>query len=326
MAKHKRLNPLSAAALTPVCTESLTVPVSGTDQLHLMRLYVDKRNPGQPVLLVHSIARDGSCFIGERHTGLAPYLARQGYDVYVVDLRGRGKSWPKVSGNSHYGVHQAITEDIPAVIKAIIKKHPDTAQRWIGHGWGGVLLSSYLARYGESLCEVVSMVQLGSRRRSGALGAPKKAVLNGLWRRLGKSMVWVNGYLPAKKLRLGNCNEAAQLYRDYLYWSDAEQWIDPKDNFDYGKALKRQHLPPTLYIASTGDTFYGRPEDVRYYALESGRHNGRLLRTDFRSGSLHNYSHLDLLEHPAASGELFPVVCDWLASDTHDAEKTLQPA
>lgn len=301
----------SNVSRVPFCAESLTVPVSGTEQLHLARYYVDKNHLRAPVLMVHSIARDGSSFTASRNGGLAAYLAREGYDVYVIDLRGHGKSWPKVSSNSSFGVHQLITEDIPAAIKTIVKKRGDVPQLWVGHGWGGVLLCSYLARYGDSLCPLAAMVQLGSRRRSVNNSFLKAFVIDFIWARLCKPVVWLTGYLPAGKLALGDANETANSYRDYLHWSRSEQWLDPKDGFDYGHALKRQVLPSTLYLSSGGDSAYGHPDDVRRYALELGRHDGRLLRIDRERGGLRNYNHDELIGHADAEQELFPLMVSW---------------
>ena len=77
--------------------ESITVPLPSTDQAHLTRFYRDKRNLGTPVFMLHSTLQDSSTFFSDKGTGLACYLARQGYDVFVGDMRGKGKSWPQVN-------------------------------------------------------------------------------------------------------------------------------------------------------------------------------------------------------------------------------------
>ena len=55
-------------------------------------------------------------FYTEKGKGLGCYLAEQGFDVYVLDLRGRGKSTPLINAESDYGQHEAITHDIPLLI------------------------------------------------------------------------------------------------------------------------------------------------------------------------------------------------------------------
>ena len=53
--------------------------------------------------MVHGMVEDGRIFYHKSGKGLACYLAKQGYDVYVVDLRGIGQSTPKISADSDHG-------------------------------------------------------------------------------------------------------------------------------------------------------------------------------------------------------------------------------
>lgn len=285
--------------------------VPGAEQLHISRFYADKRQLGAPVLLLHSVAQDSRVFTGGASGGLAAFLARQGFDVFVADLRGKGKSWPRVGRHSRYGLHQMVTEDIPAIIRTLVNKRGAVPQLWVGHGLGGVMLCSYLARYGESLAPVLAIAHFGSRRQSGLMNLTKRLVIDGIWRRMGALSVFLNGYLPAKKLRIGVCDESTQIYRDYMSWTENPHWLDPSDGFDYGEGIRRQLLPPSLYFASAGDTRYGHPEDIRRFIRELGRHDSRLLVFDRQSGGLRNYDHFELLQHPDAERELFPVLAAW---------------
>ena len=92
-------------------------------------------------------------------------MADQGYDVYIGDLRGKGLSTPPIGKFSNYGQTEAITEDIPAFIEHIIRVASACQQHWIAHSWGGVLLSSYYARFPEHRSLVNSMVYFAVKRR-----------------------------------------------------------------------------------------------------------------------------------------------------------------
>ena len=297
---------------SPLHHESIMASLPSTDQVHMTRLYRDKKKLGAPVFMLHSTAGDGTTFYPDDGSGLACYLARRGYDVYVADLRGRGKSWPQVSRRSAFGSHQAITEDIPALLKKIVIKRGKVPQIWIGHGWGSVLLCGYYARFGDSLSPVAQMVHFGARRRIHSLNSQKKFFINFLWVKLSGWLVRINGYMPAKLLRLGQCDESRGNFSDYLNWSFRDDWNDIEDGFSYGEAVRRQQLPPSLYFASEGDRAYGDPADVREFIKELGPHDGRLWVLSRRGGSLRDYSHLEMLRHKDCEEDHFPLLLDWL--------------
>lgn len=292
--------------------ESIMVSVPSGDQVHMMRFYEDKNNLGMPVFMLHSAAQEGKSFYEGSGGGLACYLARQGYDVYVGDLRGKGKSWPRVGPFSKFGSHQLITEDIPAMIGKIVSKRGASPQVWVSHGWGGVLMCAYYARYGDSLCPVARMVHFAVRRQATAINLQQRWWFNFVWGPLSRLLVKLNGYLPAKLLRVGSCNESARSYQDYQHWTQQERWDDPEDGFDYGQAILQQQLPPSFYFASRGDTIYGHPDHIRQFMMELGPHDGRLLVLDSEAGSLHDYSHAEMLLHEDCEEDHFPLLLDWL--------------
>src|SRR4030095_1841468 len=127
--------------------ESLFVSLKGHDRLHLRRLY---RKPlGPPVLLLHGSIENGRIFYSKSGKGLGPYLAKNGFDVYVGDLRGRGGSTPPIGRDSSYGQTEAIVEDIPEMMNLLHEIRGNTPVHWIAHSWGGVLMASCLARFPE---------------------------------------------------------------------------------------------------------------------------------------------------------------------------------
>lgn len=291
------------------------VPIGAGPQLHLKRICEDKFSPGPPVFMLHGLAEDGKIFYSARGRGLAWYLALQGYDVYVADLRGRGKSWPAVGAKSSEGLHEAINEDLPALIKAIVRKRGPVPQIWISHAWGGVLTSSFFARYGEEFCPVSAMVYFGCRRAVGDGGWRKALALRGFWKTGLRFASAITGYMPAKDLKLGTSNETRQTFVDALRWMFDSQWKDPVDEYDYSIAAKTRKYPPSLYFACAADTVYGHPDDVRAFIAELGEHNGRLIVLSESTGSQQDYGHIEMLIAEQAVEDHFPLLQDWLASE-----------
>lgn len=56
------------------------------------------------------------------------------------------------------------------------------------------------------------------------------------------------GYLPAK--RFGSDDETRLSHKKDVEWIKRNHWKSSFDDFDYGKALPEESLPPILYICS----------------------------------------------------------------------------
>ena len=81
--------------------ESLFIQDDGY-QLHLR--HISKNSAGTPILMLHGAIENGLIFYTEKGKGLACYLAAQGFDVYVADLRGRGQSTPIINPDSDQNI------------------------------------------------------------------------------------------------------------------------------------------------------------------------------------------------------------------------------
>lgn len=286
--------------------------VTGRVQLHLRRLWCGDKGRGEPVLMFHGAAEDGRIFYSHSGLGLACWLARNGFEVFVPDLRGRGKSWPAINQHSDFGFHEMIVEDIPALAAAVRRCAGDREQIWISHSLGGPLAVAALARHGAEALGVGRLVHFAARRRVCATGLRRRLLVDLLWNRLGRLAVAVEGYLPAPALRLGTARESARCFHDGLRWAHDIQWLDPEDDFDYGAALAAGTWPRSLYLASSADRAFGHPDDVRDFMHEVGQHDGRLLVVGTAAGGSVDYSHTGILLRPEAEAELFAQLLDWL--------------
>jgi pimeloyl-ACP methyl ester carboxylesterase len=112
--------------------------------------------------MLHGAITNGRIFYTESGKGLAHYLARAGYDVFVLDLRGRGASTPHVDRDATHGQTESICIDLPAVQAAILEINGGKQAHWIAHSWGGVLMSSCLLRFPALIPQVKSCVYFAS--------------------------------------------------------------------------------------------------------------------------------------------------------------------
>ncbi|MEM8500112.1 MAG: alpha/beta fold hydrolase [Pseudomonadota bacterium] len=293
-------------------TESMMVSVGAGPQLHMRRFCNDRFTPGTPVLMIHGLVEDGHIFYSNTGSGLAWYLAAAGFDVYVADLRSRGKSWPGLNAKSTDSLHEAINADMPALQTAIVRRRGPIPQIWMSHAWGGVLSSSYFAKHGNEIAPIQAMVYFGTRRYAKCDGWRKKLALKGFWRGGLLLAAKFQGYVPAKQMRLGTANEARPYFSQSMQWTLQPEWVDPEDDHDYALSAKTRMFPASLYFASECDRVYGCPDDVREFIASLGAHDGRLIVLSKRGGNTKDYGHVDMLSDRCAEEDHFPVLLEWL--------------
>lgn len=291
-------------------TENHFIQINATDRLHLMRFYENEN--GTPVFLLHGAIENGHIFYSKNQKGLAPFLAENGFDVYIGDLRGRGKSTPAISRVSLYGQTEAINEDIPAFIEHIIKLRGNVPQFWFAHSWGGVLLSSYFARYVQYRPLVKGMVYFATKRSIRVRNLHRYLMIDFMWNRFGFLLTKLYGYLPGKSWGYGSDNETLKSHAQSVTWVKPSAWVDPEDHFDYGAAIKKIKLPPILYLAGEKDYCLGNKNDVLDFIEESGDKSAKFILLSKKNGHLHDYDHINILTHPDAREDQFRLVLEWM--------------
>lgn len=292
---------------------------AGETTLHIKRFSpgasLERQIP--PVLMLHGSLSNGRIFYSESGKGLAPFLARLGYDVYVGDLRGRGKSRPRIAPGADYGQNESIRQEIPAMIQEIRRRRGEIPQHWVAHSWGGVLLYSVLARFPEFRPGVRSLVLVVTRRSIRQNNWSVFWKFHLFWHHVGQWLARKKGYLPAREWKFGADNETLLSLAECSAWVKPSPWIDTRDGFDYGKAIQGADLPPSLWLAGAGDTDIAHPRDVRDFAIETGSPDIELHVLGKRSGNTMDYGHSEILTHPKAADEVFPLIGTWLGR--HDA-------
>jgi alpha-beta hydrolase superfamily lysophospholipase len=96
-------------------------------------------------------------------------LARQGFNVFVADLRGRGQSTPSLkeeakAGGARHGQLEYIRDDIPKMVEAVQQIAEQQKLHCVAHSWGGVLFASAMGRTPAVADAVASQVYVASKR------------------------------------------------------------------------------------------------------------------------------------------------------------------
>ncbi len=289
--------------------ESLFIE-DGHHQLHLRHIV---QNPGGvPVLMLHGTIENGKIFYTHSGKGLACYLAKQGFDVYVADFRGKGASTPNIADDAEHGQYEAITRDIPLFLD-FISERCQQPMHVICHSWGGVLLASTLARYPKRCQQVASMLCFGTKRSIYRTSLRKRWTVDLLWNRIAPLLARKKGYIDAVKYKFGADNETLPFLQQSVQWVKQQPWQDPLDSFDYHQAAQKLPWPRTWHITGISDHLLGHQEDVKAFIEESNQAAEFSLLSKAAGNAL-DYDHIDILTHPHALDDHFPAVVDWLTN------------
>lgn len=297
--------------------ESLFIDHSSGDKLHLKRICADLDHPGPPVFMLHGSIENGRIFYSKSGKGFGPFLAREGFDVYVCDLRGRGLSTPAINRKSNHGQAEAISEEIPAFLSEIKRLRGNVPMHFVAHSWGGVSLLAYLARPAVAV-EVKSMVFFGTKRRITVRNRAYWWNIGVGWQVVARISMALRGYLAAKQVGMGADNITRRTWKETNDWIYQKDWKHWQDGFDYHAAFRKMNadatgLPPILSFAGVNDKVLGHPSDVKLLLdeLRPG-HQVRLELLSKQNCHLHDYGHIDMLTHPLAAEDHFLMAREWM--------------
>lgn len=293
-----------------------------TSAAHLPGDYESLPGLGRRVFMLHGEAESGRVFYDSKSKGLAWYLAHQGYEVFVADLGGRGRSLVPDGDMSTLSVQQIIHSAIPKLLQAIANKPIEQGEEtyfgcgadiWVGHGFGTVMLSAAWASMPDYLRTAQQMIFFSGRRRV----TNQKKISQLFSTLLGNPLMqkWVSrcNSFPAKKLGIGSANESVGWYANYLNWMTNPRWLG-EDGIDYARTLLVKPLPPILHLAAQQEGVCANLRDARSFINELGPHDARLMVYDKIGDSSRSHNHLSMLLDESAEHDIFPDLADWLQS------------
>lgn len=279
--------------------------------LHVMHIS-QPGHDGTPILLIHGMIEDGRIFYHKSGKGLGSFLAQQGYNVYVADLRGKGLSTPKITAASRYGQTETIQEDIPSLIRFVLSHSGKDKLHLVAHSWGGVYVNSALLFQPELISHVLSSTFLGSKRTVRAKTIERYIKIELIWNRLSLLASKRSGYLPAVRYKLGSANESLKTHQQCVDWVKNDAWVDSDNHFDYGAAAKVTTLKPTLHIAAIADNSMGHQFDVKSFIKECGPHKADFMLLAKKRGNALDYDHINMLTAPECVQDHFPTIHHWI--------------
>jgi pimeloyl-ACP methyl ester carboxylesterase len=187
-------------------------------------------SPQKTVLYVHGATYPSATAFDLRLGGFSwmDYIARAGYDVWLVDVRGYGGSTrpaamdQPASANPPFATTAEAVRDVGAAVDHILKKRGIAKLNLIGWSWGTVTMAWYTAQNNAKVEKLVLYAPVWIRRTAslvqtgpGPLAAYRTVPMNAAKQR------WLSGVAPEKQADLIPAGW-------FEAWADATWKTDPK--------------------------------------------------------------------------------------------------
>ncbi|MFQ5903023.1 MAG: alpha/beta fold hydrolase [Candidatus Binatia bacterium] len=307
-------------------------------ELALVRLRIGKKARRQsPVILSHGLFVNSRFLNLDEDHSLGRYLAKEGFDVWNLSLRGTGRSLnPLRWGTKTWTLDDIIDRDISAVIRYVQKETRRSRIIWVGYGMGGLLLYGYLEKRGDS--GLVALVTIGSPVTfTDTEQEPMKRLLK-LEENptLKKIFLYLNGpFLGRILIPLVPKIEGVFYNREnigdevkkrlleealadinpgvldhLLLMIKRGEFVSAKGDFSYRKNLAKIQIP-VLLIGGEKDRL-APPAVIRTVRRTLGSKDRTLRIFGPRSKDSVAYGHFDLILGKKAREEVYPVIGRWL--------------
>jgi len=296
--------------------------------------YRAKMSPGEPVFLCHGFMSNQFSFALPAGRALVDVLCANGYDCWVVDLRGSLSSMPAPgTTRDDPTFDDYLLKDIPSVLEFIRNRTGHSKVHWIGHSMGGMLLYAYdmvfgteLLASGTTLGSPVGFRDLWSHDPSPLVRLRRGSLL--LFRGIGRVVLWVftvfhprdpvipfnwDNMDPAVKGRdlFGAFEAPPPRVAALLAQSVRENALRVKDGEVEVIGSLGELRVPLFAIYGGGDSVTLTPR-ARNFFERLPNADKRLLILSKENGHSADYGHVDLLMGRACEREVFAPIVEWL--------------
>jgi alpha-beta hydrolase superfamily lysophospholipase len=298
------------------------------------------------VLLCPGIAANRHVFLAGRERSLVSYLTGLGYDVWILETRGKGRSGRIGVGCPFYDwtFDDLIENEIPRAI-ARVAEATGAPVHFLGHSMGGVLLYTHVAAHGTAnlrsgivACSSLDYSASSTWFRYGLRFAFLTRVLPAIPMDVVSSLPSLLGLplSPTDEFNAWRANVEPRVFRrqmlvgvhaesgplvEQLTSCLARGGLRSVDDRPYLPALAAVDLP-FLVLAASRDRQC--PIEAAELTFDALRHpDKRMVRFGREHGQAEEYGHMDVFIGPRACTEVFPVIGKWLAA--HEEAKLREP-
>lgn len=297
-----------------------------------------------PVILCHGLGANRFNLDFNDKYSLARYLARKGFDSFVVELRGSGLagrlSKAKMHGRRMYNFDDHAVHDVPTVIDAVQSITGHEHVHWVGHSMGGMLAYVFMgtpleervracvvisapADFGYQRGRVVRAIDVGLRlfpRHVPAMSLARLiAPFSGIVRTPFDDFGPANFRNMTREVQRGTLKYViGDISRGQLL--QAKRWVNENrlcsadGKIDYLDGLENA-TTPTLFLVGSLDRL-APPASVRIAYDKLGSEHKKMIVIGKDSGLKTEYGHVDILLGRDSPTHVFPKVADWITRYT----------
>jgi len=276
-----------------------------TAQVALSRLgYSDqgKSTRGMPVILIHGMYSNRSCWLDDSFSGFAIKLLEEGYDPWMLEFRGHGDS-PINAQYDKNSIEVYSEYDLPSVQK-FIDEQTSMPAVWIGHGSGGVAIATAIAGNSIDPLQIKGVglfnVQVSNFPITYYLPVVRfiKKILQGF-----KSI--------STDSRIGPEAEPKGMMKEKFRWSSLfSRWKSTK-GLSYWKGLQSIDIP-LIAFAGNKDSYnsVGSCKKLAKALSESPE----LVILSKSNGFSKDFRYMDTIKGDDSQKEVWPVLLKWIRS------------
>jgi len=295
----------------------------------------------RPVVLCHGVLSNRHFFEVEGEASLPVLLSRQGFDVWLVDMRGRADAgapgWYFGKRTYSYDIDDIVREDMDTLLTYIVAQTGARDVAWLGHSLGGMIAYARLGTIGEP--RIGALITVGSPGFFApashhllrfyelspaltllpALPAETLASIDGqlglsLGPRILEETIFQPENIPASTYQaledLAVNDASKHELRQFLRGVLRGEFVSDDGSISYTNALSAIHTPALVVVGRAdelADPLVGRGVFDRL-----GSSDKELVIAGRAEGFSTDFGHVDLLVGPAARREIFPRIVEWL--------------
>jgi len=285
---------------------SLMVRTDDGVDLALHRVESSAQRPcSLPLLFVHGTFSNRWFFLGSRERGLARWMAERGFDGWVAELRGHGKSGRPPHADT-WRFEDWIRRDAPALIAGVCRATGRDRLVWIGHSAGGVIGVAHAGLAEEHSAAIAGLVTVAAPAPTGLHAAQVPIA----WGALAVARAF--GRFPARLLRIGPEDEPRGIMEQWMHWNLRGCWVgeDGTDYYANCARIRAAHFA----LAGRGDRAIAPPAACEDLVRVSGSPDRSFLVCGRSGGFSENFSHNRLVVSTPARLEVWPRIAAWIES------------
>ena len=310
-------------------------PTADGYEIALYRYRPDRINlKREPVILCHGLSANHLTWDPGSLPSFARHLVKEGFDVFTIDLRGRGLSSKPGSRRGRplewgWTFDDYVKYDLPAVINYVRRLTGFKEVNWVGHSMGGMVIYAYLQHHpdGGGLKSATAIASPGNFEHAKQYKPSLKyAPLILRWKTvytktLARFLAPFAYLVPAKRFGMsrrvmpwmavnGLTNISSGELQQFYYWAKNGTFSNKDGSMVYSDGFDKISRP-LLTLVGKGD-YIASPKNILHVAESCQKPEHKHVYFSKKYGSMANYDHISILMSEPAVKEVYPIITDWL--------------